>query len=215
VAANTRFFGVLVRWNEDESSGTLRGRDGVSTPVRLSGFAGALRVPTVGAEYSYRRVKEAARGRRWRAEGVALVDEMVASSDVPRPLQSSRIRWQGLVMVLAVDAVVAAAFVRLLTLGLPWWVPLIYAAASVVAFVAYAIDKRAARLDRWRVSESTLQALALLCGWPGALLAQQLLRHKTRKRRFQVEFWCAVVGNIAALSVIFFGVDALGIPAYI
>jgi uncharacterized membrane protein YsdA (DUF1294 family) len=215
MAATTRYFGVLVRWNSDEDSGTLRGGDGLATPVRMSGFTGALRVPTVGAEYSYRRVKEAGRGRRWRAEGVALVDEMVMSRDVTGPVRSSRIRWDGVVMVLAVDAVVAAAFVRLLTLGLPWWAPLFYAAASIVAFVAYAIDKRAARLHRWRVSESTLQTFAVLGGWPGALLAQQLLRHKTRKQSFQVGFWFAVVVNIVAFTVVFFGVDALGIPAYI
>ena len=51
-------------------------------------------------------------------------------------------------------------------------------AMSLATFIVYFGDKRAARLGRARVSEATLHGLALACGWPGALLAQQLLRHK-------------------------------------
>ncbi|MCR2784531.1 MULTISPECIES: DUF1294 domain-containing protein [unclassified Microbacterium] len=85
-------------------------------------------------------------------------------------------------------------------LDLPWWMPALYGVLSVVAFAAYGIDKAAARGDRHRISEQTLLALGLFCGWPGALIAQQLFRHKTRKRSFRRAFWVTVVINVAALA---------------
>ena len=45
-------------------------------------------------------------------------------------------------------------------------------------------------------SESTLHVVRLACGWPGALLAQQLLRHKSSKPSFQSTYWATVVLNV-------------------
>jgi len=72
-----------------------------------------------------------------------------------------------------------------------------YLVMSVVAFVAYGIDKRAARGGGRRISEATLLILGLLGGWPGALLAQRRFRHKTRKQPFRTLFWLTVVANVA------------------
>lgn len=96
-------------------------------------------------------------------------------------------------LVLFVLLYVAASFV--------WQLPLLvggaYLVISLTCFVAYAMDKSAARNGAWRTPERTLLLLGLVCGWPGALLAQQWLRHKTAKRAFQRMFWCTVVANIA------------------
>lgn len=75
---------------------------------------------------------------------------------------------------------------------------LLYLGTSLVAFAAYAIDKAAAVAGRWRTPEQTLHLLALAGGWPGALLAQQLLHHKTRKPGFVAVFWLTVVVNTVA-----------------
>ena len=75
-------------------------------------------------------------------------------------------------------------------------VALVYLVISLSCFVAYAIDKSASRKGAWRTPERTLLLLGLACGWPGALLAQQCLRHKTSKRSFQQMFWVTVVVNI-------------------
>jgi uncharacterized membrane protein YsdA (DUF1294 family) len=64
---------------------------------------------------------------------------------------------------------------------------------SVVTFAIYAWDKQRAVKAGGRTPESTLHLLELLGGWPGALLAQQFLRHKNAKRSFQVTFWIIVV----------------------
>lgn len=74
-----------------------------------------------------------------------------------------------------------------------------YVVVSVITFAAYAADKAAAQQRGWRTPESTLHLLALVGGWPGALLAQQRLRHKSSKPSFRSTFWVTVVLNVGAL----------------
>ncbi len=87
-----------------------------------------------------------------------------------------------------------------------WQVPLQvgagYLGLSLLCFVVYARDKSAACSGQWRTRESTLHLLALLGGWPGALLAQQRLRHKTSKTRFLLLFWLTVLINIAGFVLL-------------
>jgi uncharacterized membrane protein YsdA (DUF1294 family) len=80
----------------------------------------------------------------------------------------------------------------------PFWVPAIYAVVSVITYVTYAADKSRAGTDARRVPERTLHFLALVGGWPGALVAQRRFRHKTLKLRFQVIFWLIVLTHFAA-----------------
>ena len=82
---------------------------------------------------------------------------------------------------------------------LPIEVVLVYAVMSGIAVFVYAFDKSAAVRGGWRTQESTLHLVALLGGWPGALLAQDLLRHKSRKVEFQVVFWITVFVNVVGL----------------
>ncbi len=77
---------------------------------------------------------------------------------------------------------------------------LAYVAMSVIAYVAYARDKSAARVGGRRTPEKTLHLMALLGGWPGALLAQRRLRHKSSKPSFLAAFWLTVAINLAALA---------------
>jgi uncharacterized membrane protein YsdA (DUF1294 family) len=68
-----------------------------------------------------------------------------------------------------------------------------YGIVSVLAFFLYWSDKRKARAVSWRTPENVLHAVELAGGWPGALLAQQVFRHKTRKVSFQLVFWLIVL----------------------
>ena len=77
-----------------------------------------------------------------------------------------------------------------------------YLVASIVAFAFYAADKSAARAGRRRTPENTLILLGLIGGWPGALVAQQTLRHKTRKTGFLAAFWLSVLLNLAVLAAL-------------
>ena len=102
-------------------------------------------------------------------------------------------------------AVAGGLFVAVLVgLALVGRMPIVIAAAyvvaSVVAFAVYAADKSAARRGAWRTPEGTLHGLALIGGWPGALIAQRVFRHKSSKATFQVVFWLTVVANCVALT---------------
>ncbi len=68
-----------------------------------------------------------------------------------------------------------------------------YVIVSLLAFILYWSDKRKARADSWRTPENVLHAVELAGGWPGALLAQQVFRHKTRKVSYQLLFWIIVL----------------------
>jgi hypothetical protein len=37
-------------------------------------------------------------------------------------------------------------------------------------------------------------------GWPGALVAQETLRHKSKKASFRIVFWATVLINCAGLA---------------
>ncbi|WP_281212382.1 DUF1294 domain-containing protein [Shewanella insulae] len=77
-----------------------------------------------------------------------------------------------------------------------------YIVMSLITFICYAIDKRAAQQDSWRISESRLHWLSLLGGWPGAMLGQQHLRHKSSKRSFRVILWLTVFINVSLLGAL-------------
>lgn len=76
------------------------------------------------------------------------------------------------------------------------WVLGLYIAMSLITYFAYAIDKNAAQNGERRTPEDTLHLLSLFCGWPGAIFAQQKLRHKSKKESFRTGFWFTVTTNV-------------------
>jgi uncharacterized membrane protein YsdA (DUF1294 family) len=84
--------------------------------------------------------------------------------------------------------------------GLPLLVGAAYLVTSLTCFVFYALDKSAARAKAWRTPEATLLLLGLVGGWPGGLLAQQWLRHKSAKQSFRWKFHLTVALNIALFA---------------
>ena len=97
--------------------------------------------------------------------------------------------------------------VLLLTLGLftysrnypievSYWVGVL----SLLTLILYIIDKARAKRNKWRISENKLQLLSILGGWPGAIVAQQVFRHKTVKASFQRMFWLCVVINSSIIA---------------
>lgn len=79
---------------------------------------------------------------------------------------------------------------------------LLYLSASLAAFFAYSRDKSAAQRHCRRTPERTLHLLGLLGGWPGALVARHVFRHKTRKQPFVAVFWATVTLNCAGLLLV-------------
>ncbi|RYF30007.1 MAG: DUF1294 domain-containing protein [Comamonadaceae bacterium] len=82
---------------------------------------------------------------------------------------------------------------------LPLWVLGVLLAINVVTFFAYMFDKSAAERSARRTPENTLHTYALIGGWPGARLAQQMFRHKSSKESFQAVYAVTVVLNVAGV----------------
>lgn len=100
----------------------------------------------------------------------------------------------------------AIAFLTLMGIAvalktLPLSVFAIYCAASLLTFIVYWSDKRAARNGAQRTPENTLHLLSLLGGWPGGLFAQRMFSHKSTKHSFQMTYWATVLLNLALLLV--------------
>lgn len=79
------------------------------------------------------------------------------------------------------------------------FIPL-YLLLSLLTYLMYALDKKAAEQGHWRTPENTLHLLALAGGWPGALWAQSLLRHKSQKQPFKTILWLTIILNAGAFS---------------
>ncbi len=96
---------------------------------------------------------------------------------------------------------------------IPIYVPGYISVLSAITFLMYAWDKRQAKRSSHtkvnRTPERTLQLLALFGGWPGALLAQQLLRHKSQKRRFIIVLWLCILINVGCSIVAIYFPDLL------
>jgi len=88
---------------------------------------------------------------------------------------------------------------------LPWWMLPVSFLLNLLTFWMYWADKRAAQAGQWRTPESTLQLLALAGGWPGAWLAQQVLRHKSSKPSFRMVYGLMVLAHGLLLGAWLFG----------
>ncbi len=76
----------------------------------------------------------------------------------------------------------------------------LYCGMSLITFLVYFKDKHAAQNGKWRTPESTLHLCSLCFGWPGAIIAQSHLRHKSSKFYFRVFYWLTVLVNCIVLS---------------
>jgi len=79
---------------------------------------------------------------------------------------------------------------------------IIYLILTIITYSTYSSDKDASRIKTLRTPENFLHLLALAGGWPGALVAQQKLRHKSKKQPFRFIFWITVLLNCTFLLLL-------------
>ena len=107
---------------------------------------------------------------------------------------------QGFLSLIGTLGIFSLLGIAVLAGRMPMIVWVCYCSMSIATFIAYAIDKAAAKHGSWRIRESTLHLLAFLGGWPGAWAAQALLRHKSLKQAFRTMFYGTVIANCGVLA---------------
>jgi uncharacterized membrane protein YsdA (DUF1294 family)/cold shock CspA family protein len=185
-----RYQGKVASWNDDKGFGFIAPNGGgAAIFVHIKAFGDRRTRPASGDVVSFDLASNE-RGQP-RADNVAFVNG-------GRPARSSA--PAGAMSVIIALGFLAAIAVAVFAAVLPRAILGLYIVASVLALMAYAIDKSAARNNRWRTKESTLHLFALVGGWPGALLAQRIFKHKSQKQSFREVFWLTVVLNCAGLG---------------
>lgn len=183
-----RFQGRIKNWNDDKGFGFVEPNGGGNRSfVHIKSFHRPSRRPVEGDIIVYEQVKDA-KGK-FKALNIRFARERRLRSTTPR-----RSRKLG--------SVISASFwLVLITTTLLKQIPVevifVYIAASVVAYIFYAIDKSSAQNGSWRTPESHLHLISLVGGWPGAFYAQNTLKHKSSKEAFKTTYWVTVCINIA------------------
>lgn len=186
-----RYQGKITHWQDDKGFGFIAWHGGGSPVfIHIKAFSQSSRRPAVGDIVTYELAKDA--NGRARAELARFSRQNVPK----RPLQHRSSAGPIVFIFMFAVFIVASAIVG----RIPGVLVAVYGVLSVVTLFAYAWDKSAARLGRWRTRESTLLLMGLAGGWPGALIAQRQFRHKSSKAAFQQVFWATVLLNVAAVG---------------
>jgi len=184
-----RHKGKITNWNDSKGYGFVVPHGGGTRAfVHIKAFTNRARRPTEGDFVTYDITQDSR--NRTNAINIRYAGERPSETTQSSPGYSHYL------VVFVFGALVSA----LVGFGrLPLEILFIDVTASGIAFLAFAFDKAAAMNNRWRTRENTLHLLSLIGGWPGALIAQRMFRHKTKKDDFQTVFWFTVIVNCGML----------------
>ena len=186
-----RIDGTLKSWNDERGFSFIEPlQGGQEIFVHIKAFEARLGRPQIGQRLTF-EVEMGPKGKK-RAKRVRPVQVQRART---RQRSDSSTQW-GTASYFAIPVFFLVYVVVAVLWRVPRWVGWLYLAVSAVCFIVYAIDKSAAVAGRWRISEGALIFLWLAGGWPGALVAQQILRHKSIKASYRSMFWGSVVLNV-------------------
>jgi uncharacterized membrane protein YsdA (DUF1294 family)/cold shock CspA family protein len=195
-----RFEGTIKTWNDDRGFGFIEAaQGGPDVFVHIKAFGVRAGRPQINQRVTF-EVEMSPDGKK-RARNVELARAPLAARALPRSRTDPPAEW-GTASLLAIPAFLIVYAAVYFLWRVPIWFSAFYLVASLICFFAYAIDKSAAVAGRRRISESTLLTIGLIGGWPGAIVAQQVLRHKSSKASFRSAFWGTVVVNMAAFVFI-------------
>jgi len=178
--STARRSGRLVKWNDERGFGFVSPDDGSGDLfVHISAFDQNQRRPAQGDVVFFVTDLSEKRGKA--------IDVRLKALPLPRTVLLGQV----------VGALCLAIYFLYVfdQISLQW--PLAaYLVMSIITFGFYLADKRRAERGQWRLTDTSLHVLEGLGGWPGALIAQAVLRHKTRKPDFQKMLWYIVAIHV-------------------
>jgi uncharacterized membrane protein YsdA (DUF1294 family)/cold shock CspA family protein len=183
-----RMKGKIIKWNDDKGFGFIKpNAGGDQIFLHISAFHNRSHRPVINEIVAYDTTTDS-QGRLQAKNATLAGDELRKQINNLKGLFSI---FLSVCFLLIISILFWAGYIPIHIFSLYW-------VGSFLTFIIYAKDKSAAQNGRWRTSESTLHLLALVGGWPGASIAQQKLRHKSKKQSFRAVFWCTVLLNCCA-----------------
>jgi uncharacterized membrane protein YsdA (DUF1294 family)/cold shock CspA family protein len=185
--------GKITHWNAEKAYGFITPTSGAKQVfLHIRGFSNKAHVPEINQQVTFALSTD----KQGRPCAVRVVLTGEAAPDKFKRNDSVLLMGGAIAFLIIVGFSYASS-------AMPVIVPIVYLVSSVLVFFIYWMDKSAARAKNQRTPENTLHLLALLGGWPGAMIAQQLFRHKTTKKSFRVIFWVTVLANCAMFVWLF------------
>lgn len=185
--SDTRYQGKVTSWKDEQGFGFITpNTGGKQVFVHITAFSNHHRRPIGNEIVSYEVTKDAS--GKLKAERVQYIDAPSRSKD------GQFLLLFAIIFLVCMAISVFAGKLQLWVLGIYLLV------SSSCTLIVYILDKMAASQNNRRTSEKTLHLLALIGGWPGAIIGQKLFRHKSKKLSFQVIFWATIILNCATLA---------------
>ena len=185
-----RLKGKLLNWNDEKAFGfILPNGGGEHVFIHKTAFSNRKCAPQINDIITFSITKD--NQGRYCAEQATFSGEKLIKRQATNVSQFSLY-----LSIIFIGLIITASIMGYL----PYKLVLAYLLISVITFIVYGFDKAKAQRGAWRTPESTLHFLALIGGWPGAAIAQQILRHKSIKRSFRIVFWFTVIVNGGALA---------------
>nr|WP_321399142.1 cold shock and DUF1294 domain-containing protein [uncultured Desulfobacter sp.] len=182
--------GTISKWNEEKGFGFITpSTGGKSVFFHINDYSKKHNRPIAGLEVEY-FVSIDQKGR----EGAIGVNPLNGHKKITLASKQQKVAC----IIFVIFSVTLAVLYSLKFI--PISVIIFYSIMSLLTLCMYAKDKSAALKENWRTSERTLHILSLLGGWPGAILAQSFLRHKSKKIRFRIIFWVTAISNCGVLG---------------
>jgi uncharacterized membrane protein YsdA (DUF1294 family)/cold shock CspA family protein len=188
-----RYKGKLIKWDPDKAFGFIvPNGGGANIFIHKTALSNKQRTPQINDIITYSISKD-------KNNRVCASDATFSGEKLKSKQQKNSSKFSIYLSVLFLSVITATYFIG----QFPQKLLLGYFCCSFITCLIYAFDKSKAQRGAWRTQESTLHIFALIGGWPGAALAQQLLRHKSQKREFRKVFWFTVIVNIGGLIWLF------------
>jgi len=192
--------GTLIMWNDQKGFGFIR-TDGTEEDhfVHISAFKkGMTRRPAMGDAIRFQPAETSGKKR----VTFALIENLERETQKPVRFELNPKRRSWAVNVLIATPLVLSGYLLLMAKNpIPFFS---YWILSILTMFLYGKDKAHAATHQWRIPESYLHILELMGGWPGALMAQNDFRHKTRRSTYLWLLWGIIALHLMAWALYFY-----------